>query len=37
MIETIDPRGNATTYTYDALNRQISVTDPLGRIDDDGL
>ena len=31
VIETIDPLGNATIYNYDALNRQVSATDPLGR------
>ncbi len=37
VIETIDPRGNATTYDYDALNRQVSDDRSYGPDDDHAL
>src|SRR5690606_28820384 len=29
-IQSLDPLGNATTFTYDAANRRLTVTDALG-------
>jgi YD repeat-containing protein len=30
MIESVDPKGNIITYTYDSFNRAIRVVDSLG-------
>ncbi len=32
QLKTITPKGEATTYTYDDLNRQLTHTDPAGYI-----
>lgn len=32
MIESVDPKGNVTTYTYDSFNRAVRVVDSLGNI-----
>jgi RHS repeat-associated protein len=31
LIEQVDPEGRRTSYTYDALNRLLAVTDEVGR------
>ncbi len=32
QLKTITPKGEVTTYTYDALNRQLTHTDPAGYV-----